>query len=116
MNYAGLSGLASRLITSAGAIATFTRQDSMGFDPALGVESIEEIEFTANAVKVAYTVREIDGTLIKAGDCRLIVEVVTNAPQVGDAVTFGGVVYRVMAVESIEPGGVTVIYKLQVRA
>jgi hypothetical protein len=66
-------------------------------------------------VQEAYAGREIDGTLVKAGDIRLLVSAGT-AQAVEDAVTLAdGTVGTVKAVEPFSPGGTVLYYTLRVR-
>lgn len=67
-----------------------------------------------------YSSREIDGTVIRQGDTRVLLAATALArqkitPEVGHHFTFSGVRWRVQNVKPIWPGGVAVAYWLQLR-
>lgn len=114
--YAGLADTAARLLADKGQVISFSRQTGGTFDPVLGSESgASTTAFTGNGAAFGYNNAEIDGTVVQRGDVRLIVESTTTVPVQNDQCTVDSVVYRVMAVEPIAPGGITVINKVQLR-
>lgn len=114
--YAGLATVAARLITDKGQVVTFTRVAGGTFDPVLGgTTGAATTTFTANAAAFDYSNREIDGTVVQAGDVRLIAESTTTVPAQNDTCTVNSIVYRVMSVSPVSPAGITVINKVQLR-
>lgn len=114
--YTGLASTASRLLTDKGQSVTFSRQTGGTFDPVLGAESgASTTTFSGYAAALSYNNAEIDGTVVKKGDVRLVIESTTATPETGDQCTVDSVVYRVMMVEPVSPGGTTVINKVQLR-
>lgn len=63
----------------------------------------------------SYMAREVDGTNIKAGDSKLIVESSVPQPEVGWEALIENVVYRVMDVKALRMAGVTCANVCQVR-
>ena len=114
--YAGLADTAARLLADKGQIISFSRQTGGTFDPVLGAESgASATAFTGNGAAFNYMNAEIDGTVVRRGDVRLIVESTDTVPEQGDTCTVDSAVYRVMMVEPIAPAGITVINKVQLR-
>jgi len=114
--YAGLADTAARLLADKGQTISFSRQTGATFDPVLGAESGGSLTaFTGNGAAFGYNNAEIDGTVVQRGDVRLIVESTSTVPEQNDECTVDSVVYRVMNVEPISPGGTTVINKIQLR-
>ena len=114
--YTVLAATASRLLAEKGQTISFSRQTGGTFDPVLGNESgASTTTFTGNGAAFGYNNAEIDGTVVRKGDVRLVVESTTTAPEQQDQCTVDSVVYRVMAVEPITPAGITVINKVQLR-
>lgn len=71
--------------------------------------------YTAKIVRTNFQISEIDGDNIKAGDVKALVAVGTWEPQVGDQVTIDGEVFFVMDYWPLSPGGVDVLYTVQLR-
>lgn len=68
-----------------------------------------------------YRTRDIDGSLVRVGDVRLIVAALTSdgevmpAPQSGDVATYAGQCMNVMRAESIRKAGVAIAFDVQLR-
>lgn len=58
---------------------------------------------------------EIDGTIIKINDRRLLCSAAHGAIDVGDLIISKGITYAVMTQKSISPADTPLIYKLTVR-
>lgn len=114
--YTALASTAARLLNDKGQTVTFSRQTGGTFDPILGQTSgASTTTFTGKAAAFGYNNAEIDGTVIRSGDVRLVVETTTTVPATDDLCTVNSVQYRVMNVEPIAPAGTTVINKVQLR-
>lgn len=121
--YADMAATSADLIAQFGQAVTVTRSVPGSYDPATGgVGSPTVTTQDCLAVEDAYRAREIDGTLIRAGDKRLMLSpaVVTGAavtaPETTDTVTFAdGSVWAIKAVEPLSPGGTALLYTLQLR-
>jgi hypothetical protein len=76
---------------------------------------------SCSGVEEVYSARDIDGTLIKAGDTRFLLSPLNQAgaeipePRTGDTITIGAKQWRIQAVEPLAPAGLTVMYTLQLR-
>ena len=74
------------------------------------------LDYPGTGAMFGYKQRDIDGTLIKNGDQRLLLAPQIEAtPKTGDTVTVGAKVYNVVDVGIVAPAGVAVLYKLQLR-
>ena len=114
--YAVLATVAANLIKAKGQVVTFSRSTGGTFDPVLGgTTGATTTTFTANAAAFDYANKEIDGTIVQAGDVRLIAETTATVPAVDDICTVNSIVYRVMNVSPVSPAGITVINKVQLR-
>lgn len=114
--YEGLAVVAANLLDKYGQLISFSRQTGGTYDPILENESgASTTTFTGNGAAFNYNKSEVDGTVVKFGDVRLVVETLTTEPAQNDECTVDGIVYRVMAVEPVSPGGTTVINKVQLR-
>ena len=113
--YGGLANVASNLLKSKGQNLTFTRKTISAHDPKAGVVQSNPSTYTGYGAAFDYNRKEIDGTLVKRGDIRLILEATTTAPDNGDTVTIDSVIYRIMSVKPTSPAGTVVIYEVQLR-
>lgn len=64
----------------------------------------------------AFEFGQIDGTLIRSTDRKITVEAGQIAPTPDDKLLIGGVEHEIIAVMPLDPGGVALLYELQVRA
>lgn len=121
--YSELAADAADLIAEFGQPVTLTRSVPGAYDTATGTNGASTVTTQAClAVEDAYKAREIDGTLVRVGDRRLILSPETSsgtavtAAEPGDTITFAdGTVWTVKTVEPTSPGGTALIYTLQLR-
>lgn len=74
------------------------------------------LDYPGTGALFGYKQRDIDGTLIKHGDQRLLLAPqIEVSPKTGDTVTVGAKAYNVLNVGIVAPAGVAVLYKLQLR-
>ena len=59
--------------------------------------------------------REIDGTSIRFGDKRIIIEAIEPAPTPSDSIIVAGIIYAIINVETTNPGGVNLMHEIQSR-
>jgi hypothetical protein len=91
------------------------------YDPDLGTVPSTITDYEGTGVKINYETENIDGTLIQAGDQKLLLSPLQRngmpmpAPTMADLVLFGGASYTVKAVETTAPVDVAVLYTLQLR-
>lgn len=116
IDYAEIADGVLESIAEAGQPVTLHRKGPPGpFVPGQPVMPTV-LDYPGTGALFGYKQRDIDGTLIKHGDQRLLlapqIEVV---PKSGDTVTVGAKVYNVVDVGIVAPAGVAVLYKLQLR-
>lgn len=110
-----MQAVAFDLLTELGQTLTFTRVTAGDFVPTTGaVNGNLTSTYTALCHPSQYNSEEIDGTLIKRDDLRLIAYTATT-PLVGDTVTIDGLSHRLQNVQRIKAQGTDVVYILQAR-
>lgn len=91
------------------------------YDPSLGTAPSTTTDYLGTGVKINYEAENIDGTLIQAGDQKLLLSPLQRngapmpAPTTADLVLFGGASYTVKAVGTTAPVDVAVLHTLQLR-
>ncbi len=114
--YSAFENVAKKQLGVFGVEITFTRTSSSGFDPQTGKNISSTTTFAGYAMKSNYNNSEIDGTIVKNGDIRLMLERTGVVPVSGDIASVNGSgVYRVMNVQHVAPAEEDVIYYLQLR-
>lgn len=122
--YDDMASTAAEMIGEFGQAVTLTRSVPGAYNPTTGTNGAATVTTqSCLAVEEAYKAREIDGTLIKAGDKKLILSPQTaagatvTAPTEGDTVTFAGDAdpWTIKSVEPLSPGGTALLYTLQLR-
>lgn len=117
-DYDRIAASALRQIENAGLDVTITRTVVGSFDPTTGgTTAAADIVATASGVQTRYSNRDIDGTVIKRGDMRLLIAAsgLSISPEQGDTATSDSIVWQVVNVESIKPSDTAVLYICQVR-
>lgn len=109
-DYAPLDTTASALIERFGRTMTLRTlvQSGSAFDP-----TVTNSDASITGVMTGYRANQIDGTLIQAGDKLLLTH---SAVTVQDKIVDDGKEYSVITVDTVKPGGTTLLYKVQVRA
>lgn len=114
-----LADTASRLLATQGEAVAFIFQPATpAFDPITGAAQTPSAADTSSGYGYAsaYKRNEVDGTTIKSGDIKLIVELTSPKPVVGCTATVDGRDYRVQSVQIIRKAAADVIYICQLRA
>ncbi len=115
MDYAALrTRQVAPIITKYGTAITL-RQFADSFVAATGKNTRTATETSAHGVIQEYKQGTIDGTMVKQGDVMLISADLAAEPKQGDQVDIASVVWQVVSVTSVKPGGVIVLYTLQLR-
>ena len=115
-NYAKTAATATRLLERFGQAVTLTRYGDAAYDPATGTTVPSETVYPATGAKLDYAQRDIDGTLIKVGDCRVyLAPNLAVTPQTGDTITIGAEVWKVVTSRPLAPAGTVVLHDAQVR-
>jgi hypothetical protein len=113
--YSGLQSTAAALIAGKGQPITLTSRTPGAYDPATGTAAITVTTEVTAGVVLDFSSKDIDGTLIKVGDKRVILKATTILPTTTSTLTIGGVVHTIVDAYPVNPGGTLLIYKIQVR-
>lgn len=116
-DYSRLIATAKRLLAKFGQDMTLQAVTAPGYDPSTGGTSGTPSSETKPGVIFPYKngLTAIEGSLILAGDQQVFIQL-DRAPMPANKLAVGSKVYTVIAVKAIEPGGVAVLYELQVRS
>lgn len=122
--YTRLQNTAQKLLKGKGQSITLTKVTAGTYNPATGaMTGTTTSTQTAYGAIFDYGAKQIDGTLIKAGDKQLLLSAfktdgtALTAPVLGDTVSIGGVVYTLVEpLKTVGPAGITVIYEANLRA
>lgn len=121
--YDDLAATANELLTEFGGPVVLSRTSAGDYDPATGT-TIGGTTTTYNGVaaKFDYAQTDIDGTLIRVGDQRVLISVAgVVLPQTGDTLSFTDpntlavTVFDVIMAKQVNPAGTAVLYDVQVR-
>lgn len=113
-----LADTASKLLRANGEAVTIALPDAApAFDPITGEPQAAgtPTELSGFGYPSAYRASEIDGTVVQAGDTKLILELLTARPVVNAIATVDGQDWRIMAVQPIRKSGADVLYICQLR-
>jgi hypothetical protein len=121
--YTGPIATAQRLLTRYGATAVLTRTAPGAYDPDTGATAAATVTTqTGKAFRETYALRDIDGTLIKRGDVRLILapEATDGTAMVQpatdtDVIVFDGTSYTVVGTDPLKPADEAVLFYVQCR-
>lgn len=114
--YADLSSDAAELLEEFGQPVTLTHKGASTYDEATATATTAQTTYQAHGVTVDYAERDIDGTKIKRGDQRVYMSAPgVAAPVSDDTMTIGGKAFKVINSSPLAPGGVNVLYDVQVR-
>lgn len=117
-NYARLAASAKRQIAAAGVPITLTRKVTDDYDPTIGTaDTFGASTFTGSGVRDQYALRDIDGTLIRAGDVRIYMvwDDQDPIPQVGEKLIMDGQTWMIVKPNPIKPGPIVLLYEIQAR-
>ena len=122
--YARLQATANRLLKGKGQSLTLTKITAGTYNPATGgFTGAGTSTQTAYGTILDYGAKQIDGTLIKAGDKQLLLSAVKTdgtaltAPVLGDTVTISSVVYTLVEpLKEVNPAGTPVLFDCNLRA
>ena len=122
--YNRLAATAKKLLKGKGQSLTLTKITAGTYNPATGgFTGAGTSTQTAYGAIFDYGTKQIDGTLIKAGDKQLLLSAfktdgaALTAPVLGDTVSIGGVVYTLVEpLKEVNPAGTVVMYECNLRA
>lgn len=119
IDYTQIASDALTSITNAGTSVNIKRIVEGGFDDATGnTLPGSEVTATGFGVLTAYKTMDVDGTVIKQGDMKLLLAAyeLSIEPTATDIITIGSTDWTVVSVDIVEPdGAIPVLYKCQVR-
>lgn len=121
--YSKMTDTANRLLLGKGQPVVITHTVIGEYDPETGLVENTESSVTGVGAIIEWDARQVDGTLIKIGDRRMLLSALNGAggdltpPVLGDTVTDeAGVVYTLVApLKMISPAGTTVLYDCNMR-
>ena len=120
-DYSKTAARADQSLRRKGGIVVLRKVVTGAYDPDLGMAPTITTDYEGTGVKIAYEAENIDGTLIQAGDQKLLLSPLQRngasmpAPTTADMVRFGGASYTVKAVETTAPVDLAVLHTLQLR-
>lgn len=116
-DYDAMQGVADELLEFFGGASqrtiTYTTSETYNTTTLENVRA--ESTFTGWGVVTQYTQDEIDGTTIQRGDLKLVLQKTSRRPEVDNTVAIDGDDYRIISVDVVDPGGVDLVYKCQIR-
>ena len=121
MDYTRLRAMANQQLKDKGLTCTITKQTAGTYSTSTGVASVSTSTQSAYGALFDYENKNIDGTLVKKGDRRLLLSALNTAlaaltaPSVNDTVAANSVTYTIVAIRPIAPSGVAVAYDCQIR-
>ena len=115
-DYSPLVVTATRLIAKFGASAIIRRPVAGTVGDAWTTTEITPVDHACTAVLTDYNARDIDGSIIQANDRRVLIDSsIDIEPNSTDSFVSGGIQYAIISVNEVNPGGVKILYQLQVR-
>lgn len=115
-DYARLKNRGTGMIKKYGYTLSLVRPVKSGIDPNTG-DCLSEISpqiFTVTGIDQHYKQSEIDGTVIQAGDKKILLTA-EAAPEQGDGLTDGVSRWDIITITPVKPAGEVLLYSLQVR-
>lgn len=116
--YSRATATAVRLLQKFGAAGSLTRPDAGNgaYNPETGETTPTAQTFGCMAAVLDYDAKAIDGTLIRAGDARVLVAPSKEfTPQEGDVFAVAGRSLTAIRVSTLAPAGFTVLHEVQAR-
>lgn len=114
-DYARSRSTATRLLVGAGQSLTLSKPAVGSYNPATSIASSTVASSVVTGVVMDYGVKEIDGKMVLRGDRKVMVSAGGAVPAIGDTLTIQSEAHRVIDVRDVAPGGVTILYIVQVR-
>lgn len=118
MNYATTAAKILKTITSAGCAMTIVKKTIGVFNPTSGKkDSSLPVSIACVGIIDSYDVFMTDGTSVLSDDQRIYIPAagISQPPASGDKITSWAGSWNIISVKTIGPGGVPLIYDIQVR-
>lgn len=114
-DYAALASKSAALLSKFGRDVTRRRVTRGAYDTSQGsAANAGQADATFKGALLDFGTREVDGTLVKSTDKKLLLEA-SGAPLASDTFLVGGLEYAVVSVKEISPAGTPVLYEVQLR-
>lgn len=115
-DYASVASTVDAQLRFFGQEVTLKYKRSGEYNPETGAVPIIETVQAAVGLVFDYGNKNIDGTLIKAGDKQLYLSPAgITAPEVDDLVIVGGITYTITMVKGLNPAGTVLLYECNIR-
>ena len=102
--------------TAEGRPCVYSRSAGQTYDASTGGMTAGATNaWAVQALQEEYSAREIDGTVIQRGDAKFMIPGVSPAPLIDDTLTFAGVVWRIVNVNTLQPQGYPLLHTIQGR-
>jgi len=122
MNYTRNQTSVNATLKSKGQVVTLTKKSTGSYSTSAGSATVTTSTQSAYAVVFDYGTKQIDGTLIKAGDKNLLLSplktdgTALTAPELNDTVIVGGITYTLVEpLKTLNPGGTVILYDCNMR-
>lgn len=106
---------ARELLEEFGQTGTITRTTMSGGSPSTGGGTTTTTDYPALMALFPVDARDVDGTMIKAGDWTVYVEPLDIAPTTTDTITCSEGTLTIVNPKRIAPSGVTVLWEITAR-
>jgi hypothetical protein len=104
------------MVAKFGRAVTLTRLTAGAYDPATSSSVVVETTQAGKGIVLDHESKDIDGTLVKAGDRKLLLSPVgITPPIVGDHATVGATKYAITSVSELNPAGTLVLVTCNLR-
>lgn len=115
-DYSRLKNRGTALIKKYGYSLSLVRPAKSGIDPATGdrMAGEDSLLYSVTGIDQQYRQSEIDGTLIKTGDKKILLTAET-VPEQGDYLTDGLSRWNIITITPVKPANDVLLYSLQVR-
>lgn len=115
-DYSRATKTADRLLSRFGQTGTLSKSTPGAGDP-WNPGSPTVTTYAVTLVRIGYTLKERDGTIVQAGDDRVYIAVqsLSVSPDPSDQLTIGTETWSIVASAPLTPGGVTLLWEMQIR-
>jgi hypothetical protein len=120
--YDRAAATANRMLTKYGMEVTLRRVTVGDYDPDTGsAPASPPVDYVCMGATFDYSQRDIDGSLIKTGDQKLLMSPFQTdgsampVPTTSDKILIGSTVYSIQPSKKVAPAGQNVLFELQIR-
>ena len=113
-NYTGLASTATRLINRFGGNVTLRIKTGGTYDPVTGANTDTFADAVVQGAKLNFVNADIDGTLIRLGDVKVLVDGLFTLTQ-DDKIIIGSDEYEIINAMPLAPGDTRLITTVQCR-